>query len=139
MLSVPPTEVERAKALRNQLDIHGPCIYWHCASGARPIQDELKAVLTDPVEQELLENTYHMFKLLSMAIHTSPLHTAFFDEAPGGGWPWRVKEQYLADEIFAGSVLLAIQIFRMWGLAIGKDVTEQAIGLVRRLHTEESS
>lgn len=146
VLTVAPEEVERAKAIRE--DLGGSRAYWHCASGTRAVLKEIEDALTqraadesDPVEKSRIEaerdtltNVYHFFKLFSLNTHSSPHHKAYFEEGPGGGWPWTIREQYLADEVLAGCVLMAVQITRMWGLAVGHDVTPKASALVLGLH-----
>jgi hypothetical protein len=89
--------------------------------------------LTDPIEISTLENVYHMFQLYSFNTHTSPHSVAYFEEAPGGGWPWSVKESYQADDAVAGCVLLGIHTLRLWGLSVEHDVTQGAMQLIKQL------
>lgn len=133
VLTVPPAEVERARALREGLEIGPKPTYWHGARGTKAVLDELREAPLSDVEKETLAGIYHMFTLFSFNTHTSPHHTAYFEEPPAGGWPWRIKDQFLADEVLAGCVLLAIQTIRLWGLAVDHDVTSQASELVGRL------
>ncbi len=133
--SVPASELERAKDLRQQLGITGACIYWHCASGLGKIVEELHAVLTDPVDREALKDLHHMFKLFSLHTHTVPMFAARFDQASSDGWPWKVKQSHYSDETFAGCVLLAMHVLRLWSLAVEHDITDSAIGLLQRLRS----
>jgi hypothetical protein len=131
--SIPPEELERAKALRRHLGLPAGSPYWHAGRGTKSILDELQAVVTGSVERGTLEYTYHFFQMFSLSTHTSPNHACYFDEAVGGGWPWTVRQGFVSDDMVAGSVLLGTHVVRLWGDGVDHDVTPQALDLVRQL------
>jgi hypothetical protein len=136
VVSVPKEELQRAQDLRKQLRLKPSAPYWHGANTERVLQ-ELQASVTGPHEVETLKNAYYVFRLLSLNTHSSPQFAAYFEEAPGGGWPLKVKAHCSSDEILAMCVLLAVHILRMWGDALSHDVSERALQLIMRLPRDE--
>jgi hypothetical protein len=96
--------------------------------------EELLAAESDVTRNSTLRTTYEMFKLFSLGTHSSPLLFSV-EEAPGGGWPWKLRRGYVSEGTVEACTVLALHVLKIWGDAVGLDVTNRAGALIARLNS----